>query len=253
MTGSRFLVVPAVLGAILVAGVAAAGAPARGYDKSFLTDYDLLQPRPGKTGEPTELWYEAPDAVRRMAAYTAVMVDQPVVHFSPDSEIKGMKPDDLRALAENIRDALSARLAEGGYTVVEQPGPGVLYLRLALTDLIVKNKQRRLLSYTPVGFVVKTAADAVRETFDKVDFIEVTLQAEIIDSVSSEALMALVSPHGERKAPGQTETRIDMEQLNQKTRVWGLRLRCHLDNVKLPADRQADCTDDEANIRRYGR
>lgn len=238
---------------LALTGIAAAQAPTREYDRTFLTNYDLLKPRPGKAGQQGDLAYIRPGAIEKMRTYKAIMVDQPAIHFSPDSPVRGMKPDDQKALAENLRDAISGRLAEGGYPVAQQPGPGVLYLRIALTDLIVQKKPRNLLAYTPVGAVLKGAADAVRDTFSKVDFIEMTFQAELVDSQSEEVLAALVAPRGARKAKGQEETRIDLEELNQNTRIWGLRLRCQLENSKLPADQHNDCTDDQANIARYGR
>jgi hypothetical protein len=88
--------VVAILSALAVTGLASAQQPTRAYDKSFLTNYDLLQPRAGKAGQPGDLAYIAPGAVKRLAAYNAVMVDQPEILFSPASEIKGMKPDDLK-------------------------------------------------------------------------------------------------------------------------------------------------------------
>ena len=87
----------------------------------------------------------------------------------------------------------------------------MIYLRVALTDVIVKKKKRGLLAYTPVGAVVKVGRDALKEAFDKVDFIETTFQAELVDSMSNDVLAALVAQRGQRKAEGQKETRIDMD------------------------------------------
>jgi hypothetical protein len=254
----QILVALTAVSALAVAqGTLAQGAPAavpmRPYDKTFLTNYDLLEPRaPTKTGQPGDMAYVAPGALERLATYNAVMVDQPEVLFSPDSEIKGMKPDDLKALSEALRDTISGRLAEGGYSVAQRPGPGVVYLRVALTDVIVKKKKRGLLAYTPVGAVVKAGSDLVKEAFDKVDFIETTFQAEIVDSMSNDVLAALVAPRGSRKTGGQKETRIDMDEMRQNMRAWSNRLRCQLDNSKLPADKQTNCVDDDANTARYG-
>jgi hypothetical protein len=253
MTIRMILAALTAIGAVAAAQASLAQQPMRAYDKSFLTNYDLLKPRQGKAGQPGDLAYVAPGALEKLRTYNAIMVDQPAIHFSPDSPVKGMKPDDLKALSENLRDALSARLAEGGYPVAQKPEPGVLFLRVGLTDLVVKKKPRNLLAYTPVGAVVKGAADAVRDTFSKVDFIEMTFQAELVDSQTEEVLGALVAPRGARKAEGQKETRIDLEELNQNTRIWGLRLRCQLENSKVSAGQQSDCTDDAANIAKYGR
>jgi hypothetical protein len=228
--------------------------PMRPYDKTFLTNYDLLKPRAAtKTGQPGDLAYIAPGAVKRLSAYNAVMVDQPEILFSPDSKIKGMKPDDLKALSEALRDTVSGSLAEGGYSVAQKPGPGVVYLRLALTDVMVEKKKRGLLAYTPAGAVIKAGSDLVKETFNKVDFVETTFQAELVDSMSNDVLAALVAERGTRKAEGQKETRIDMEEMRQNMRAWSHRLRCQLDNSKLPEDKQTNCTDDDANTARYGK
>ncbi|MDP2324573.1 MAG: DUF3313 domain-containing protein [Gammaproteobacteria bacterium] len=245
-----FVVISAVSAFVLAQGVLAQQ-PMRPYDKTFLTNYDQLKPRAGKAGKPGDLAYIAPNALKRLAAYKAVMVDQPEILFSADSDIKGMKPDDQKALAEAMRDALSGRLAAGGYAVAQQPGPGVLYLRVGLTDLMVSKKKRNILAYTPMGAVVKLGADAVRDALSKVDFIEMTFQAELVDSVSNDVLGAIVAERGTRKGSGQKETRIDIDEFNQNMFAWGNRLRCQLDNAKLPADKQTDCTDDAGNATRY--
>jgi hypothetical protein len=257
MNNRRILIAMAAVSALAVAPAALSQAPAtsaapRAFDKTFLTNYDQLKPRQGKAGQPGDLAYIAPGAAKRLAAFNAIMVDQPEILFSPDSEVRGMKPDDLKTLAEALRDSLSGRLAEGGFAVAQKPGPGVVYLRVALTDLVVKKKKRNLLAYTPAGAVIKAATDVVREAFDKVDFIEITFQGELVDSVSGDVLAALVAQRGTRKSDGQKETRIDLDELNQNMRAWGNRVRCQLENAKLPADKQNDCTDDAASLGRYG-
>jgi hypothetical protein len=249
----QILLAISAMAALGVAQGALAQTPMRPYDKTFLTNYDLLKPRAAtKTGQPGDMAYIAPGALKRLAAYNAVMVDQPEILFSPDSKIKGMKPDDLKALSEALRDTLSAGMAEGGYSVAQKPGPGVVYLRVALTDVMVEKKKRGLLAYTPAGAVIKAGTDLVKETFNKVDFIELTFQAEIVDSMSNDVLAALVAERGTRKAEGQKGTRIDMDEMRQNMRGWSNRLRCLLDNSKLPADKQNDCTDDAASAARYG-
>ncbi|MGH7177590.1 MAG: DUF3313 family protein [Tepidisphaeraceae bacterium] len=102
-----------------------------------------------------------------MANYNAVAIDVPEVHFSADSEYKGMKPEDVQALASYMRDAITSQLAAGGYVVVDNPVGNVLYIRTALTDLYLKKKKRKLRQYTPAGFVIKAATDALKDTLDK--------------------------------------------------------------------------------------
>jgi hypothetical protein len=42
-----------------------------------------------------------------------------------------------------------------------------------------------------------------------------------------------------------------MDEMRQNMQAWSHRLRCQLDNSKLPADKQTNCADDDANTARY--
>ncbi len=69
----------------------------------FLSDYSRLQ-----RNLPGQMIYSylASDAPDRMANYSAVMIDQPEIFVSPDSQYKGMKPDDMKQLADSFRNAM---------------------------------------------------------------------------------------------------------------------------------------------------
>ena len=127
------------------------------FDKTFLTDYSRLVPRQSANG--MDFAYIPPQAIESLAQYNAIMVDQPEILISPNSDYRGAKPENLATIADSMREALDARLKGGGYNVVDKPGPGVLYVRVALTDLELTKKKRGLLSYTPVGAVVKFGSD----------------------------------------------------------------------------------------------
>jgi hypothetical protein len=210
------------------------------FDRSFLTDYTKLQSKASEKG--TDHTYIAPGAFDKLAKYTGVMVDQPEILISPQSDYKGAKPEDLTAIAAMMRDSLSQRLSAGGYNVVQAAGPGVLYVRVALTDLEMKKKKRGVLGYTPIGFVVKAGADAVKQMMDKYDIMSMAIQAELTDSQSNDVLGALVAERG----GGEKPVRIDFEQLDSQMKEFGARLRCRLDNSKLPEAQRVDCLDTQA-------
>jgi hypothetical protein len=220
---------------ILMSGVAAAAQANSG----FLDDYSKLKPQASAAGE--DLVYTAPGAFEKIAKFKGVMVDQPEILISADSEYKGAKPDDLKAISEMMRQTLSERLKAGGYNVVEQPGPDIIYLRLGLTDLYLKKKKRNILGYTPIGFVVKAGVDAVQNMMQNVDIIEMSLEAELKDSQSNQQLGAIVVRRGARKAEGQKEQRIDFKEFQKTVGIYASRFRCRLDNAKLPAAQHQDC------------
>jgi len=235
----------AVMGGCLLAARAVVAAD---FDQGFLDDYSKLQPR--SAGEFSDLFYGAPDLFSRISGYTGVALDQPEVLISPASPYKGGKPEDMTQIAELMRSALAEQLTKGGYNVVEARGPGVIFVRLALTDLELTKKKRGLLSYTPVGAVVKAGTDAVKETLDKVDITRMTLQAELLDGESGELLAALVVARGTPE--GGKGARIEFEELTGMLSEYGARMRCGLDNAKVAQEQQINCLDPAARAGKYG-
>lgn len=231
---------------LIVAGMLALVAgPAFGQSSEFLhIDYSSLQPQASAEG--SDLIYTGPGAEDRLVNYNSVMVDQPEIHFAADSKYRGLKPEDVAALAAILRDNLTAKLKEGGYVVVEQPAPNVLYVRTALTELYLKKKKRGLLSYTPVGVVAHAGMDALSETLEKVDIIEMSLEAEVADSQSLEVLGAVVLARGHKKEKGHKEERLDMDELRATVVEYSERMRCRLDNSRLPEAQRINCNDPAA-------
>ena len=214
------------------------------YDQTFLDDYSSLQAR--QSGNISDFVYIAPDAPSRLADYpNGIAIDQPEILISPESKYKGGKPEDLASVAEMVRTTLANQLEQGGYTIAEQPGPGVLYLRVAVTDLALKKKKRGLLAYTPVGAVVKAGTDAIKGMMEKVDITGITLQAELLDGDSGEVLAAMVSPSA---VP--TGGKIAFEDLQSLVAEYGARMHCQLDNAQLSAEQRINCLDPEARAAR---
>ena len=228
--------------------LAASAAMAASFDQSFLDDYSKLQPR--TAGGISDLFYRAPDLGARISGYTGVALDQPEILISPNSPYKGGKPEDMAQIAEHMRAALTEQLTKGGYKVVDERGPGIIYVRLALTDLELKKKKRGLMSYTPVGAVVKAGTDAIKETLDKVDITGMTLQAELVDGASGDLLAALVVERG--TPAGGKEARIDFDELSALVGEYGARIRCGLDNAKVAPAQQINCLDPAARAVKYG-
>jgi hypothetical protein len=212
-------------------------AAAQDYDKTFLSDYGKLQATPLPNNMGTDLVYLPPGALTQLDKYKAVMVDEPEVLISPKSDYKGAKPTELAAIGGMVRTDVTDALKAGGYGVVDSPGPGVLYVRMAITDLSLKRKKRGILGYTPVGFVVKAGLDATRDMMGKYDIMGVTLQGEITDSASKEVLAEFVALRGNN------DKRLEFKDFNADVEGFASRLRCRLDNAHVAAGQQIDCLD----------
>ncbi len=214
--------------------------PTLAQDSGFLTDYSLLKDREGD--EYVDRVYVKEGISEMLDDFNAIMVDQPEILIAADSKYKGAKPDALKQLADTMRMALMERLDAGGYRVTDQPGEGVLYLHWALTDLYLKKKKRSILSYTPLGQVVHYSQQAaIKEIWNKVDIIEMTVELELVDSATGEILAAGVDSSGHRKTKTQEQDLVTWEELEAQLKTIGERVRCRMDNARRPAADREDC------------
>jgi hypothetical protein len=197
-----------------------------------------------------DLIYKPPEIYERLVNYDKIMIDQPEIWIDPDSKYRGTKPDNIKAIADLMRENLTAKVIDRGYEVVDEPGPDVLYIRVALTDLYLKKKRRGVLGYTPVGAVAKLGVDAIRDMMKKIDIIEMAIQVEFQDSVTEEVIGAIIIKRGARKnkETGQKLTRYDFKFLRLEMQYYSARLACSLDNARAPEAQQVDCEKAEALV-----
>lgn len=226
------------LGLPLLAGTAAGDTPQSWAGQTFLADYSRLQAIPSRDGR--DFAYIAPGALEQAGRYDQVMLDAPEVFLSPQSPYKGAKPADLAAIAESVRSTAAAALQARGYRIVDAPGPDVLYIRLAVTDLQVAKKSRNLLAYTPIGFVLDTGVKALQQFMSKFNILDMALQGELLDSQSRDLLAEFVILRG--KSADLTKP-ISFDALVTVTNELSQRFACRLDNGHVAADQRIDCTD----------
>jgi len=202
----------------------------------FLSDYSQLKQSSDKYMDYT---YLAEGAPGKMANYSAVMIDQPEIFVAANSKYKGMKPDEMKQLADAFRTAMAASLSTT-YMIVDQPGPNVLYVRFAISNVQLKKHRKGLLGYTPVGLVVGAAKSAMTSDFTKkIDLKGLTMEMEILDSNSEEQLAALLeTPSGKKDDP------VSWEELEALITVYSQRVGCRLDNARVAEENRVDCLAD---------
>jgi hypothetical protein len=199
----------------------------------FLSDYSKLQE---SSDEYMDYKFLAPGAPDKMSNYTAVMIDQPEIFVASNSKYKGMKPDDMKTLADAFRSSMAQALA-GTYMVVDQPGPSVLYLRFAVSNLQLKKKKKGLFSYTPIGFVATTAKSAMTaDITKKIDLKGLTMEMEVLDSNSQEQLAALLEVRS-----GTKDEPASWAELEALIDVYSQRVVCNLDNARVAEENRVDC------------
>ncbi len=182
----------------------------------FLKDYSKL--RPGEPGEPL-LFYRNPTADWRN--YEKAMVDPVTVWRGEDSKLGEIPPRDLQRLTRLMKvKAIEAVRAEG-MQVVDKPGPGVMRIRVALTEAEQANRtMHAVTSVVPLPSVSKMATGT--RAFVGVAGIE----GEVSDSVSGEVLFAGVDRRGGGREL--TDVRNPWGHVEKAFQYWSDRFRQRL-------------------------
>ena len=120
----------------------------------FLTDYSRLAPMPGGGG--MLCWR---DAGVNWKQYTKVMPERIQVYIKPGSQ-QAVDPTDLKMLIDYFHaDLVKAIQPEA--QIVTAPGPDVLRVRIALTNLVPTNTMASLAgTAAPYGFVAEIGSGA---------------------------------------------------------------------------------------------
>jgi hypothetical protein len=201
-----------LVGAVLAFGLQQAVAA----DSGFIENMPKLSPDPDRAG--VMIW-EKPGLNR--AAYTRVILEPITIFISPKSEYKGLKPDELKKMADIFREDVT-RTLQPDIQVVDKGGPGVLYVRAALTDVKVAKKGRGLFGHTQIGFAVTEASGTTILLKDAV------LEIEALDSANNERLFVLVD-----KAPKTaTGKQITWDEVNKTFIYYAERLKARMRAAK---------------------
>lgn len=210
-------VVHCLLVVILPIGQAAAAkVPA---DSDFIDNLPALQPNELIDG--LFSWEASGDWPSR---YNRFVIEEIEIFIHPDTEYRGIEAKDFLALTESLRlnliDALEPR-----YPVVNKPGEGVALIRIAITG--VKLKKREKLVTSAHRFLLHGHALNKARRPPLVYLDDASMEMEILDSTTGErfgiAIDSLVMRHGK----GKTE----WESLHEAFKLYASKMRQYMDDA----------------------
>lgn len=142
-------------------------------NSGFLKDYSGL--KEDIYGDRSLRWWEKADF--NWKQYQKVMLDPVVVYYHPEAKYRQIDPEAVTKLTGYFREVVVEELADE-FPVVTEPGPDVLRIRAAITEIVPAN---------PAINIITTAA-----VFVPLDMGGAAIEAEFIDSVSGEVLAAMI-------------------------------------------------------------
>ena len=151
----------------------------------FLKDYSGFSKG---SEEQLGLIYEKPGL--DLSAYKKVMIDHVVIYLNPSSEAQAIEPEQMTELSRYFHKSL-IKVLESRYTITDQPGPDVLRIRTAITDIEPGHPfAGSISSVLPVGIAISSATKAVSDT--NVGVGRAAMEIELVNSTTDERLAAAV-------------------------------------------------------------
>jgi hypothetical protein len=155
--------------------------------------------------------------------YDKLLVDPVVFFFKDDAKYKGIHAEELAKLSQAFNKAFSEAL-HGAYPIVDQPGPGVLHIRAALTELVPnKPAAGALFAIAPGGSV---AYAVLPDKYNNIG--AATIEVEFLDSQTGERLAAGI----DRRSGKKTEVMSSMKtwgHVEKAFKVWAEQFRTWFD------------------------
>jgi hypothetical protein len=191
----------------------------------FLRDYSELQK--GK-GEQAQLVYVNPNA--DFSKYTQILIDPVVVFVVPKGDLTKMPEEDLQACINYLYAAVRDRLSKD-YAIVDQPGEGVVRLRIAITDVKgAKVLMNTISSVMPVGLAVSAVKKIATGSATAVG--SARIEMELQDSLTEERLAAAVDARSGKKITGKLDKFNKYAAVYDAYDYWAEKLQQRLSDLR---------------------
>ncbi|OPY91283.1 MAG: Cyclic di-GMP phosphodiesterase response regulator RpfG [Syntrophus sp. PtaU1.Bin208] len=154
--------------------------------------------------------------------YHGLMFDRVIFFFAPDSEYKGMDPQELKELADLFHRQFKNVLKKN-YPIVKAPSPGVVRIRCAITDL--KQSRPVLSEIWPSGFGLTKTGKGLKSSWT--DSGATSIEVMVLDSVTNTPILAAIDD----QKTGLREKFTKWGSAEDAFRFWANRTKLFLDQV----------------------
>lgn len=186
----------------------------------FLDDYSQL--RPGEGDQPA-YGYSRPGA--DLSKYDKIIIEKVCVCLPGQEDSSDLEPILLREFADYYDQAITSAVFDR-YKIVDEPGPGVLRIRVAITDVKPSSPIiNTISSVSPLGISISLATKIF--SGKNLGTGEAASEIEVLDSVTGERLVADV----DRRQGGKMIFRGKWTDTQNAFDHWANRLRIKLESM----------------------
>jgi hypothetical protein len=190
--------------------------------KGFLNGYyEKLEP--GPEGGAKMRWLK-PGA--DFARYDKVMLDSVVFYLADDSEYKGIDGNEMKELADSF-NLMTVNALKDKYPIVSEPGPDVLRVGVAITNLKQSNPGiSTITTIIPIGLGISAIKKGSAGSWSGSG--ATAMEGLAIDSMTNEVLGAVQ----DEMTAGFTERFSKWGSAKEAFKFWAGRFREFLDNAR---------------------
>jgi hypothetical protein len=192
----------------------------------FLGDYSSLAPDP-KNGD--LLLYEKDRSVLKQ--YNKFIFDPITIFLLPAAEDRGIDPDDLERLAQRFHDAVTDELTKSGYEIVTSPGPGVLWLSVAITNVEPTGGKRNAAVKGAATAATVAAAPGASLAVPRLSVGKVSIEGDLVDTQTGERVVAFVTSKAGRRWFSGFNAFKKWGDIEAAFRTWAKDFRVRLDEI----------------------
>jgi len=194
----------------------------------FLGDYYLkLQPDPKNSD--LLIYWKSDDVLKNANKF---ILDPVLVYLLPEAQQRAIDPEQLAKLTQYFSKAIKDDLTHSGtYQIVTKPGPGVVVLRLALTNVEPAGaKENAALKGAEIA-ATHAVAPGVSLLIPRVSVGKVSIEGELVDSVTGDVLVAFESSKSGRRFFSGLKAYEKWGDIDAAFRAWAKSFRERLDKA----------------------
>lgn len=194
----------------------------------FLGDYSQF--REGRDGEALLVYINAKSDFK---SYNKILLDPVRIYAAKDSGLGKLSKEDLQRLV-NYLDATLREHLKGDYTFVDAPGPGVMRVRVAITEARgAKVLMDTFSTLMPIGLALSEVKNLATGSHTAVG--SVGIEAEALDSMTQDRLFGAVDERVGRKITGKLDKLSKWRTANDAFDYWADRLQTRLAGLRMGA------------------
>jgi hypothetical protein len=230
---SQFVYLSLLAGSLLLVGLTAQAQDSKQQDQllsqesGFLAGYySKLQPDPENSDLLT--YWKNQDVLKNSSRF---ILDPVIVYLLPAAQQRGIDPEQLAQLTQYFTKAISTELKSGHYELVTKPEPGVIVLRIAITNVEPNGGEENAALKGAEVAATHAVAPGVALLVPRLSVGKVAIEGEMVDSVSGEVLVAFMTSKSGRRYFSGLKAYEKWGDIDAAFRAWAKNFRERLDKA----------------------